>query len=525
MPMTLLLSNPQVEHDGATIGASRRFRRTRWTAIGAAVAVAVGGGTLALVTAGGDTASSFVPITPCRLLDTRSTSPVGPRSTPITAGESLSVQVTGSNGSCVIPSSATAIVINVTAVGPTAASFITLFPADVSLPNASNLNFTAGQSPAPNLVTVSLSAGGAIKIFNESGNVNVIGDIAGYYQPDNGTANAGSACTVNGLAGVIVNGFDHDHNVSSKCFTSLVGTLAGSGAASSVDGAGLNATFNGPTGVAVDTVGNIYVADTVGNKIRKITVTGVVTTFASSMSGPQGVAVDTIGNVYVANTSADMILKITPAGVVSTLAGSGASGSADGPGISAQFNLPYGLAVDIAGNVYVADIGNNRIRKITPAGVVTTLAGSTAGFVDATGGAAQFNQPSGVAVDAAGNVYVADFVNNRIRKITPGGVVSTLAGSGSAGVTDATGVAAQFNGPFGVAIDGDGNIFVSDTNNNRIRKVTAAGVVTTVAGRNLGYTDTVGSDAQFNVPRGIAVDAAGTIYVGDEFNNRIRRIL
>ncbi|MBI4885298.1 MAG: hypothetical protein HY826_14720, partial [Actinobacteria bacterium] len=345
----------------------RSASRTRWAAIGAAVAVALGGGTLAWVGAAtGSTPSSFVPITPCRLLDTRSTSPVGPRSTPITAGESLSVQVTGSNGLGVIPATATAIVINVTAVGPTAGSFITLFPADVEVPNASNLNFIAGQSPAPNLVTVSLSAGGAVKIFNESGSVNVIGDIAGYYQPDNGTAIAGSACSINGLSGVIVNGFDHEHNLSSKCFTSMVTTLAGTASAGTADGVGLAATFNSPLAVAVDNLGSIYVADQGNHRIRRITVTGVVTTFAGSSQGfndatgttaqfssPSGVAVDRLGNVYVADTNNHRIRKITTAGVVSTFAGSGANGFIDGTGVTAAFSFPYGVAIDANNNLYV----------------------------------------------------------------------------------------------------------------------------------------------------------------------------
>jgi len=511
--------------------------RTRWAAAGAALAVAVGSGTFSLATADG-TASSFVPITPCRLIDTRATSPVGPRSTPITAGESLTVQVTGSNGQCVIPSTATAIVINVTAVGPSAAGYIALYPADVALPNASNLNFTANQNPTPNLVTVSLATGGAIKIFNESGTVNVLGDIAGYYQPDSAFGTAGAACTGGGLSGVVVNGYDSQHNASSKCFTSLVTTLAGSGDANYVaEAVGLNANFNSPSSVAIDSVGNLYVADEFNNRIRKITTDGVVTTLAgqtasgnadgtgagASFSAPTGVAVDKVGNVYVADTGNHRIRKITPGGTVTTLAGS-VSGYLDGNDISARFREPRGVAVDSNGNVYVADTLNNMIRKVTPGGVVSTFAGD--GNFDSDNGAgatASFGGPYGVAVDSAGNVYVGDASNHRIRKITPAAVVSTLAGSTS-GFADGIGAAAQFLNPRGVAVDALGNVYVADFANNRIRKISAAGAVTTLAGSTYGYADGVGAAAQFGQPLGVAVDASGIVYVAEAGNHRIRLI-
>ena len=300
------------------------------------------------------------------------------------------------------------------------------------------------------------------------------------------------------------------------------------------DGTGVAAQFNWPVGLAIDAAGNVYVADFNNNKIRKITPTGVVSTLAGSIEGfadgtgaaaqfnhPSGVATDAAGNVYVTERN-NKIRKITPAGVVSTLAGS-IQGFADGTGAAAQFNAPEGIATDAFGNVYVGDYFNHKIRKITPVGVVSTLAGSTQGFADGIGGAAQFYCPYGVATDAAGNVYVADLVNQKIRKITPAGVVSTLAGS-TLGFADGTGAAAQFHQPEGIAIDTAGNVYVADNQNHKIRKITPAGVVSTLAGSTAGFADGTVAVAQFNLPSGVATDAMGNVYVADFLNDKIRKI-
>jgi autotransporter-associated beta strand protein len=326
----------------------------------------------------------------------------------------------------------------------------------------------------------------------------------------------------------------------------VVTTLAGSpGQVGSADGAGSAARFNTPTGVAVDSAGNVYVADYNNDTIRKVTPAGVVTTLAGSplqqgsadgtgsaarFNTPTGVAVDSAGNVYVADTGNDTIRKVTPAGVVTTLAGSpGQFGSADGAGSAARFNNPFGAAVDSAGNVYVVDSFNNTIRKVTPAGVVTTLAGSphTRDYADGAGSAARFNFPVGVAVDGAGNVYVAEDGNVTIRKVTPAGVVTTLAGTPlHTGSSDGAGSAASFFMPFGVAVDSAGNVFVADSNNQTIRKVTPLGLVTTVAGGpgQTGSADGAGSAARFNFPSGVAVDSAGNVYVADASNDTIRAV-
>jgi sugar lactone lactonase YvrE len=278
----------------------------------------------------------------------------------------------------------------------------------------------------------------------------------------------------------------------------LVSTFAGSpGISGSANGLDTAASFYKPFGVATDASGNVYVADAGNNKVRKISPAGVVSTFAgtgvagsangtdtATFNSPLGVALDKTGNVYVADYGNNLIRKISPAGVVSTFAGTSIAGADNGPGTAATFNLPESLAIDAAGNVYVADNGNDLIRKISPAGVVSTLAGSgMAGSGNGTGTAASFNSPFGIAVDAGGNVYVADSGNNLIRKITASGAVSTLAGSGVKGASDATGSAASFNIPAGIAVDAAGNVYVADESNNLIRKITTAGVVSTIASK------------------------------------------
>ncbi|WP_159099281.1 MULTISPECIES: cadherin domain-containing protein [Aquimarina] len=316
-----------------------------------------------------------------------------------------------------------------------------------------------------------------------------------------------------------------------------VRTLAGNGTLGFTNGTGTSAQFSTPIGVDVDSNGNIYIVDRNNNVIRKITPAGVVSTFAGSTYGyadgtgaaakfraPYGIAIDANDNIYVGDYFNHRIRKITPAGVVTTLAGSGVVGSADGTSTVAQFNEPYGLDVDSNGNVYVADYGNNRIRKITPAGVVTTLAGSSRGFADGTGTAAMFKAPHDVAVDNNDNVYVTDGFNHRIRKITPAGVVTTFAGTNQ-GFADGTGTQARFNTPEGITIDNSGNLYVTDRSNHCIRKITSTGVVSILAGSNdFGFVNGTGATARFRQPAGITVNGSGVFYVTDESNHSVRKI-
>ena len=244
---------------------------------------------------------------------------------------------------------------------------------------------------------------------------------------------------------------------------------------------------------------------------------------------PWGVAVDSAGNVFVADNGNHTLRKVTPAGEVTTLAGSaGSAGTNDGTGSAARFYWSLGMAVDSAGNVFVADFDNSTIRKVTPAGVVTTLPGSARkwGSADGTGSAARFCNPQGVAVDCAGNVFVADYLNFTIRQVSAAGVVTTLAGSaGEWGSEDGTGSTARFYLPSGMAVDSAGNVFVADSENHTIRQVSAVAEVTTLAGSagNPGSADGTGSAARFYNPYGVAVDSAGNVFVGDTYNNRISK--
>ncbi|MCX6952896.1 MAG: hypothetical protein NTV51_12140 [Verrucomicrobia bacterium] len=397
-------------------------------------------------------------------------------------------------------------------------------PSAVSLDSAGNVYVidTSNQTvrkitPGGSVTTLAGTAGSV-------GKTDGTGAAAKFFYPSGITVTAGGTVYVADTG---------NHTIRAVSAVGAVSTLAGAtGLAGIADGFGGEALFSYPAGVAIDGAGTLFIADHNNHTIRKMSTAGQVTTVAGAagipgssdgvggaarFNGPTGVAVDGNGNIYVADAGNTSIRKITSNGTVSTFAGlSGIAGSTDGVGIGARFNAPQGLAVDSAGNVYVADTNNSTIRKITPAGTVTTLAGvaGQTGGVDGPGGVARFNGPYAVAVDGAGTVYVADFFNATIRKITAAGTVSTLAGfSGQAGFADGVGAAARFNQPYGVAVDGAGSVFVADTYNRAVRKITAGGTVTTLGGTN----------SRFYYPQGIATDVAGNLYVVDGDNQAITK--
>jgi len=343
-------------------------------------------------------------------------------------------------------------------------------------------------------------------------------------------------CVVTNGSGVGTTSAITDVTVDCKAIAVIGGAIGGPGFR---DGTGAGARFNSPARIVADSAGNLFVTDAPNHVIRKISPTGVVTTLAgkpgqpgyadgtgamAQFNNPSGLAIDSTGNLYVADGDNQVIRKVTPAAVVSTIAGTaGSTGSADGHGAAARFLGPRAVALDKSGNLYIADSGNNTIRKMTAAGDVSTVAGTAGqhGSVDAAGAAARFYLPLDIAADA-NYVYVADSLNNEIRRVTPAGSVSTLAGTTTFGKADGTGPAAQFNGPRGIAVDAAGNVYVGDSNNGLIRKITPAGVVTTLAGG--GNASGSGTSAGFHGPAGVLVTATGVLYVADSSNGTIRKI-
>ena len=400
-----------------------------------------------------------------------------------------------------------------------------------------------------------------IRKVNTSGVITTVAGIggAGYYSGDGGPATSAQlgntySVLVDGSGNLYIDDFDNC-SIRKVDTSGIITTIAGTGTCgyNGDGGPATSAQLYYPFGLALDGSGSLYIGDSYNNRIRKVNPSGIINPVAGNgtmgsggysgdggsatsaqLNSPAAVAADGSGNLYVADRDNHRIRKATPSGVITTVAGTGSGGyGGDGStATSAQLNSPIGVVVDGPGNLYVADRDNHRVRKVSPSGVITTVAGSGSQGYGGDGGSAtsaQLNSPAGVAVDGTGNLYIADLTNHRIRRVTPSGVITTVAGSSSAGYGGDGGQAtsAQLNNPTSIAVDGNGNLYITDRTNHRIRKVNASGIISTIAGGSgQGYGGDGGpaTSAQLNNPAGVAIDSTGNLYIADLSNHRIRKI-
>lgn len=382
----------------------------------------------------------------------------------------------------------------------------------------------AGLEPG-NPVAV-LNNGGDELTLGADGNFAFATAVTGAYAVTVGRQPFAQDCTVANAAGTAVADVA-DVRVNCAPYAAFVRTVAGDGSAGGADGNGAAASFDSPRGLATDTAGNLYVSEWNGGRLRKVTPAGEVSTVATGLGAVFGVAVGSDGNFYVAQPNGRTILKVTPSGTVSTFAGSGVAATVNGNGTAAAFNTPTGVVFDRAGNLYVAEYWGHCIRKITPAGDVTTFAGSgVQGATDGPAAAASFNHPNALAIDEDGALYVADSSNARIRKIAPDGLVSTLAGTGATGSGDGPAATATFRNPYGIAVGPEGAVYVADAGASKLRRISRTGVVSTIAGTGAGgSTDGAATTvATLGTPAGLAFDAAGNLYFGDATIHKVRRL-
>ncbi len=405
------------------------------------------------------------------------------------------------------------------------------------------------------------SAGGLFIADSDDGRVRkvtsrgVISTVAGIgrggFAGDGGAATSAQLHSPSGVAinaaGDLLIADTENNRIRQVTPAGIISTMAGVGTPQFASD--VSTRLNRPTGLTVDAAGNLFISSPGNYCVLKMTPDGRITRLAGNgkfgfsgdggpatsaqLFGPDGIAVDSAGNVFIADVGNGRIRKVTPDGVISTVAGKGIETfSGDGgPATSARFYNPR-VVVYAAGNMFIADTNNNRVRKVSPGGIVSTVAGGgTKGFGGDGGPAtsAQLNNPLGLAVDAAGNLFIADSFNNRIRKVTPDGVISTVAGNGTRGyyVDGGPAALAHLNQPSGLTVDNKGNLFIADSANQRVRKLTPDGIITTVAGNGIyGYSGDGGSatSAGLSNPNGVALDAAGNLFIADEGNGRIRKV-
>ena len=327
-----------------------------------------------------------------------------------------------------------------------------------------------------------------------------------------------------------------------------IATFAGTGTAGFAgdSSTAIQARLANPTGVAVDGAGNLYIADSHNDRIRRVDPSGTIVTFAgggdafgdggpaleAQLDFPADLAVDGAGNVYIADALNRRIRRVDPSGTIVTFAGGGNALGDGSPALEAQLDYPAGVAVDGAGNVYIADLGSNRIRRVDPSGTIATVAGTgKRGFAGDGGAAVEalLANPTDVAVDEAGNIYIADAYNGRIRRVDISGTIATIAGTGERGFAGDGGPAvdAQLADPLGVAVDGAGNLYIADAYNYRIRRVDLSGTIATIAGTGeRGFAGDGGAavTARLDLPTGVEVDGAGNLYIADAYGNRILKL-
>lgn len=428
--------------------------------------------------------------------------------------------------------------------------------------SSGNINFARFDSPTHIAVDesgniyVSDSGNHKIRKISSEGFVTTVAGIGRGYQDGLGrdaqfNKPQGLAVSPNGRI-LYVADSDNNRIREINLVDSRVKTLVGSGLAGYKDGNDELVSFKGPSALTFDTEGNLIVSDTDNHKIRKVSTEiqsqsnlskGNKKYFVSTISGnhsydlvggsarfssyraPHGIVKDSLGNLFITDKSNHVIRKVNADGEVSVFAGTGIAGDTDGNSIKAQFSSPTGITIDTEDNLYITDYANHKIKKITIDGYVTTLAGSgESGFKDGTALEAEFKQPYDLTVSNDGTIYISDSDNHRIRKLDTLGEVTTLAGSGSSGFQDGYGEYAQFNSPRGIEVDSDDNLYIADFGNNRIRKIDSEGFVTTIAGSGApSFQDGDAKYAQFNGPIGIALDKK-VVIVADHYNNKIRKI-
>jgi len=437
--------------------------------------------------------------------------------------------------------------------GGPAASASLAFPGGLALDASSNLFIADGGN-------------GRVRKVSASGIITTVaGNGASGFTGDGGpptSASLGPAGAAVDASGNLFIADAGNYRIRKVSASGMLTTVAGNGnyGISGDGGPAASAVLNLPSGVAMDTSGNLFIADRNNNRIRKVSAGGIITTFAgdgpsgfsgdggpatsASLSEPQSIAIDGSGNLFIADAANNRIRKVSTSGVITTVAGSGATGASNGsfsgdggPAVSAGLDYPTSVAVDASGNLFIADSFNGRVRKVSAGGIVTTVAGNGYGSFSGDGGPATsafLNFPYGgaVAVDASGNLFIADYYNQRIRKVSASGIITTIAGNGFQGFFGDGGPAtsAVLNNPSGVAVDVSGNLFIADSGNGRIRRVSAAGIITTVAGNGLfAFSGNGGpaTSAALNLAYGgeFALDGFGNLFIPDSGNNRIREVL